>query len=48
MPQLRVLGPPARCPFTLFWGRVPLLNLTTEKKVPIILTSLLEDLELPW
>ena len=42
------LGPPA-VPFCPFWGRVPLLKYTTEKKnrIPLfilILTSLLEDL----
>ena len=42
------LGPPARCPFTVSFlvGRVPLLKWTTEKKGTLILTSLLEDLDL--
>ena len=34
---------PARCPFTLSWGRVPLLN-RLQKVGSLILTSLLEDL----
>ena len=30
-PFNEMLGVPARCPFTLFGGRVPLLKSTTEK-----------------
>ena len=38
------LGPPV-VPFSpLFWGRVPLLESTTEEKGILILASLLEDL----
>ena len=39
------LGPPVVPFYQLFWGRVPLLKWTTEKKGTLILTSLLEDLD---
>ena len=42
-PYTHFLGPPV-VPFYPFWGRVPLLKQTTEKKGTLILTSLLEDL----
>ena len=39
------LGPPVVPFYQLFWGRVPPLEQTTEKKGTLILTSLLEDLD---
>ena len=42
-PSSRRLGPPV-VPFYPFFGRVPLLKQTTEKKGSLILTSLLEDI----
>ena len=37
------LGPPARCPLHIFWGRVPLTKIDYRKKGTLILTSPLED-----